>query len=384
MKILIIRNYPSYMSVKNSTYNIQEVGLAKALIRKGHVSDIVFWTDKEVETTELKFDDGKIIHVFYKKGFTRLKNTIFLDCEDLFDNYDILQPCEYNQIESWLLAKKYPDKTIIYHGPYYSDFNKRFNTMCRVFDLLFLDRYRKLNTKFIVKSKLAEEFLINKRIEKSNISTIGVGIDSEALVSKDRQCDDFLYKTLISDSSDLKILYVGRFEERRNINFVLDIFKNIAESNTDARLYMIGAGDDEYMKKTFRYAEGLGIRDRIIWQKKMEQRYLSKVYERADFFLLPTKYEIFGMVLLEAMFYKSVVLTTANGGSSMLINDGYNGFILDESDAKVWAQTIKVINSDPNVKKEIGERAHQMIEQRYTWDSLADKFITAYSNCFFS
>ena len=40
MKILIIRNFPSYMAVKNNTYNIQEVGLAKALVRKGHFCDI--------------------------------------------------------------------------------------------------------------------------------------------------------------------------------------------------------------------------------------------------------------------------------------------------------------------------------------------------------
>ena len=42
MKILIIRNFPSYMAVKNNTYNIQEVGLAKALVRKGHFCDIIF------------------------------------------------------------------------------------------------------------------------------------------------------------------------------------------------------------------------------------------------------------------------------------------------------------------------------------------------------
>ena len=47
MKILIIRNYPSYMDVEKNTYNIQEVGLAKALVRKGNICDIVFWTDKE-------------------------------------------------------------------------------------------------------------------------------------------------------------------------------------------------------------------------------------------------------------------------------------------------------------------------------------------------
>lgn len=49
MKILIIRNFPSYMAVKNNTYNIQEVGLAKALVRKGHHCDIIFWTEKAEE-----------------------------------------------------------------------------------------------------------------------------------------------------------------------------------------------------------------------------------------------------------------------------------------------------------------------------------------------
>lgn len=57
MKILIIRNFPSYMAVKNNTYNIQEVGLAKALVRKGNTCDIVFWTDKEEEIVEIPVDE---------------------------------------------------------------------------------------------------------------------------------------------------------------------------------------------------------------------------------------------------------------------------------------------------------------------------------------
>ena len=45
MRILIIRNFPSYMDVKNNTYNIQEVGLAKALTRRGYKVDIVLNMD---------------------------------------------------------------------------------------------------------------------------------------------------------------------------------------------------------------------------------------------------------------------------------------------------------------------------------------------------
>lgn len=61
MKILIIRNYPSYMDVEKNTYNIQEVGLAKALVRKGNVCDIVFWTDKDEKEVAIPVDDrGKV------------------------------------------------------------------------------------------------------------------------------------------------------------------------------------------------------------------------------------------------------------------------------------------------------------------------------------
>lgn len=64
MKILIIRNFPSYMAVKNNTYNIQEVGLAKALVRKGHFCDIIFWTDKAEETVDVPVDKLGTVHVF--------------------------------------------------------------------------------------------------------------------------------------------------------------------------------------------------------------------------------------------------------------------------------------------------------------------------------
>ena len=67
MKILIIRNYPSYMDVDFNTYNIQEVGLAKALIRKGHKCDIVFWTNKEECEKVVKFDEKYSLIIYYRR-----------------------------------------------------------------------------------------------------------------------------------------------------------------------------------------------------------------------------------------------------------------------------------------------------------------------------
>ncbi|MCH5187305.1 MAG: glycosyltransferase family 4 protein [Oscillospiraceae bacterium] len=378
MKILIVRNYPSYMAVKNNTYNIQEVGLAKALVRRGNICDILFWTDKEEETVTLPVDGSGEIKVFYRRGKTMLKNTVYTGCGELFEQYDILQPCEYNQLQAWLLAKRFPEKTVIYHGPYYASFNKRYNLMCKAFDALFLKSYIRRGTRFLVKSDMAKDFLVGKGISGKNVKTVGVGIDAQMLSSADGACDEKLYLQMKADKDALKLLYIGRFEERRNIPFIMDIFAAVLQKNSDARLYMIGTGDAGYVKNAFEYAQQLGVMDKIVWQERMEQKYLSEVYKSADFFLLPTEYEIFGMVLLEAMFYKTVVLTTLNGGSATLIDDGESGFIIDEKNAEKWASRIADVCEDKELMQAITEKASARIKNEFTWDALAEGFIEQY------
>ena len=378
MKILIIRTYPSYVSVKNCTYNIQEVGLAKALVRKGHECDIVFLADKKEENINISVENKGIVHVFYRQGKTRLKNLIYTNCNDLFAKYDILQPSEYNQIQSWILTNNYQNKTIVYHGPYYDHFNKRYNFMCKAFDILFLKQYIKQETKFIVKSNLAKKFLTNKGIKESNISVIGVGIDIQMLSSKETECTEKIYVNMQKNSDVLKLLYIGRFEKRRNIFFVIDIFKKVLEHGTNAMLFMIGSGKHKYLKTVFKDIDKLGIREKIICQEKIEQKYLSNIYQLADFLLLPTKYEIFGMVLLEAMYYRTIVLTTWNGGSSMLVRNGKNGFIIEDKNPDVWAKHITNIENNKIKMQQIQNNAVKTIKNYYIWDVLADKFTKEY------
>lgn len=377
MKILIIRNYPSYMRISNGTYNIQEVGLAKALVRKGHQCDVLFWTNGKEEVVEVPVDCVGIVRVYYRRGYSILKNAVYLGCRKLFDEYDILQPSEYNQIQSWLLAGKYPRKTVIYHGPYYCAFNKRYNLMCKLFDALFLRRYIKRGTKFLAKSSLAKEFLLQKGIRSENIEVVGVGMDSQMLTSVNNSCDSPLYHRMCADVG-LKLLYIGRLEPRRNIPFLLSVFRRVLEKNPEATLYIIGTGDLKYKEMVVSLIDEFQLRDRVCWQDKLEQKYLSKIYKMADFFLLPTQYEIFGMVLLEAMYYGKVVLTTYNGGSSMLVQNGENGFVLDNLDDKAWADCIGDLYSNTVTMKSVGEHATATVSERYIWDSLTEQFVEQY------
>ncbi len=374
MRILIIRNYPTYLDVENRTYNIQELGLAKSLIRKGHECDLLFWTNKNEKTVLIPFDGDKKVKIIYKKGVTFLKNTIFKGCSKLFDKYDILQPCEYNQFQSYLLAKKYPSKVFIYHGPYYSSFNKKYNLMCSLFDLFFLKKYIQLGTHFISKSSLSTDFLLSKKIKKENISTIGVGVDLDFLSDECANSNNDIFQS----GPSTKFLYVGRIEPRRNILFLLETFKELKKSLHDCELCIIGTGDKKYVSKVKEYIFNNRLMESVQWIEKMKQNQLGSIYEKSDIFLLPTSYEIYGMVLLESMYYKNVVFTTLNGGSIMLIKNGENGVIIDSLNSKLWADQIcNVVVSDKT--RIMKENAHLTIKDGFTWDVLSEHFIDAYS-----
>ncbi|MDK2829030.1 MAG: hypothetical protein PWP67_1845 [Clostridium butyricum] len=377
MKILIIRNYPTYIDLNFNTYNIQEVGLAKALIRKGHQCDIVFWTKGNKENKVVTFDDGLSFTVFYRQGINILKNAVYIGIDELIKKYNIIQVCEYNQLQSWILSKKYKEKIIIYHGPYYSEFNKKYNLMCKIFDIFFLNRYKKLGSNFIVKSELARKFLINKGINKDKVTNVGVGIDLDAFINReDNEEQDFI-KNIDKYEKYLKLLYIGRIELRRNIPFIYDTLFELNKRRGKVKLIMVGDGEKEYTEECNQYAKKIGVDNLIYSIPKLEQKYLSELYKKADFFVLPTHYEIFGMVLLEAMYYGLPVLTTLNGGSDCLINNGENGIIL-ECDAEKWANIILKLNDNRQSCLNMSSKASNTIKNQYTWEKVSEKILISY------
>ncbi len=371
MRILIIHNYPSVIEVRNSAYNSQEVGLARAMVRRGHTCDLLLWGEKD-ETLTIPLEKGGKITVYYRTGKDISRNALFYDISDLVERYDVLQPCEYSQILSWQLAKKYPQKTVIFHGPYYPAFNRRYNIFCHLFDIFCLKSYKKLNTPFITKSHLAQRSLNAKGL--FHVKTIGVGIDLEALSQTNETTPRFIEE--IERRPDIiNLLYIGRFEPRKNTLFLYEVAHRLKEKGEKIRLILVGKGDAGYVDKCEKKAHALGLEGDIIRVERLEQKFLSKLYEKCDFFLLPTLYEIFGMVLLEAMYYRLCCLTTENGGSDMLVRQGENGFVLP-LEADKWAETI--LQNKGN--RGIGETAHKDILRNFTWDALAGQFETAYAS----
>lgn len=101
-------------------------------------------------------------------------------------------------------------------------------------------------------------------------------------------------------------------EERRNIRFLFEVLAEAAKTVPGLRLTLVGKGEAAYRDECFAYAKELGVWGRIDYTERVPQSQVHELYDRANLFVLPTRYEIFGMVLLEAMYFGLPVLTSLN------------------------------------------------------------------------
>lgn len=367
MKILIVRTFPDKLDL--NSYNVQEIGLAKALTMRGNQCDIVLYNGKDDSRKENYsfIEDGEeySFFIYWVKGFALLKNGFMLSVKNILLEYDVIQVHEYDQIMSWMIYHRQMKPTVIYHGPYYHPYAKGYNLKCRVFDSLFSIKGVCKKIRVLTKSKMAAEFMQKKGFEK--IVPVGVGINT----------DNFSRK---KDKAKRKqqLLYVGKIEERRNVYFIIEVFRSVRYKIPGLQLVLVGNGEKKYKAEFLNFIQEEINSGEIIYKEKIQQKELADIYESASAFLFPSNYEIFGMVLLEAMYFGLPVISSMNGGASMLIQDGENGYVIGGFDVEEWSKKIESILLDEEKRNQMSQNAKMNIIENYTWDHLAEKFEIVY------
>ena len=375
MKILIFRTNGDIINITN--YNSQEIGLAKSLVDAGHICDIVFFNGKNPSKIEEVRYGGNTIKIYWEHGFSIAGNGIFPKANRLFSEYDVIQLSEYDQLTSiyYMYFSSFKGKTILYHGPYYSDFKKKYNMKCRVVDCIPVSKKLKAQIPCAAKSFLAKKFLIQKGYK--NITVTGVGLDTEKF-DKRAPIEEETQSIINSISDSHIMLYIGQIEPRRNIKFLIHVVDKISKSNARCKLLMVGKGKNhQYVEECHSLIIELNLEKRIIWIDSMIQSQLPYLYEKAAVFLLPSNYEIFGMVMMEAMYFGLSVITTPNGGSTTVISNEEDGFI-EELNLDKWTSLIERILNDNSLATRVGNAARQKIIDKFTWSSVAKKMIEVY------
>ena len=120
------------------------------------------------------------------------------------------------------------------------------------------------------------------------------------------------------------------------------------------------------------------MNDRCILLGKQPQEYLPSIYQTSDLFLLASDYEIYGMVILEAMYFGLPVISTLTAGSETLIESYENGVILDNKNEAEWKQVIMAVTNDKSLLSMMKEKSTIKVKNELIWDKACERFIQLY------
>ena len=378
--ILLVRATPNDLDI--NAYNVQQVGIGKSLVNKGYNYDfITFKKNAPRKETVFYEKDGCRAKCIELPRIRVLRWGINTDIckKEFLDKYDLIICQEYYQLETYLISCK-SNRVAMYTGPYYNMFLPK--CFSPIYDFLFTKRInRQIKHKF-VKSVLAYDFMEKKGY--TGLTNVGVALDTSRFVDieilpETKQLIDFM-------KNNKCLLYVGSLIERKNYPFLLETYKKMLQRDPDVKLVLIGkskvSGVEKYLGKkdseyAAKYDKNLTEKEKagIYHLERLANPQLRYIYPLAKAFLLPSIQEIFGMVLLEAMYFGAPVVSSRNGGSLTLMADGKCGQIVDEFDVENWCDAISKYLDDPQYAKSVVEAAMNKVKEEYTWDVITQKML---------
>lgn len=375
IRVGIIRSASS--AVSKSQYNIQEIGLAKELAKLGVIVDVFLISDKSKTYNETLGIEDRVT-VYWLKGIKIPgQQGYYKELIPILNQhkYDLIQALDDSQITTVLVSsycKRKGIKFVLWQGMYenYPETYKRL--IQYVFDWTLLRILRK-NTRYcIAKTTSAKKYLASKKFHNIKVIPVGLEIDNF-------QCNEYIdyYSKLEINNKKKILLYVGKVEERRMPLFCMDLYKKLKDEHDEWCLVYVGKG--EMLNDTKTYAKKLGLRD-VKFIEQIPQNELAPLYEISNLFILPTRYEIFGMVLMEAMYFQSPVITYKAAGPLDVITNGMDGIIVNDFNVDTWFSKIEEYDTSKNILKEMSKNAHDKIKENYMWKDIGLRFYEVYSH----
>ncbi|MCY4529160.1 MAG: glycosyltransferase, partial [Chloroflexi bacterium] len=166
------------------------------------------------------------------------------------------------------------------------------------------------------------------------------------------------------------VLSVGRVEPLKGFDILLMAMASMDERSDTT--VVIAGGDEEdspEFERLRELAQSLGLGDSVIFTGSVSQDELSVYYNAADVFVLPSYYESFGLVALEAMACGVPVIASRVSGPRSFVKSGETGYLIDRRCPEPFAQRLDVLLHNPMLRESMGRAARSRAEE-LGWDAV--------------
>jgi D-inositol-3-phosphate glycosyltransferase len=174
------------------------------------------------------------------------------------------------------------------------------------------------------------------------------------------------------------ILFVGRLEPLKGVDILIGA-ASMLDSDVDCSVLIVG-GDETSAAQVSQLqdlAHTLGVGERVAFAGAVDHEMLPLYYNAADICVVPSHYESFGLVAIEAMASGVPVVASRVGGLTGTVRDGETGYLIPWLCPEPFAERIELLLDNEPLRISLGEAAREAVA-RYRWENVAGAVLEVY------
>lgn len=174
------------------------------------------------------------------------------------------------------------------------------------------------------------------------------------------------------------VLFVGRLATNKGLMTLVDSIPRVRKEYRDVKFVLVG--QDQGMKRSLlQRAESLNVSDALVFTGHIEDPLLFRsAFTSCAVLVLPSEYEAFGIVLLEAMMCEKPCIATAVGGTSEVVVPNQTGLLVEYGNGENLSEAILWILSDPKRAREMGQEGKKRVLSKFTWERVGAQIEKVY------
>lgn len=185
-----------------------------------------------------------------------------------------------------------------------------------------------------------------------------------------------LRKKYGTENSDV-ILYVGRIAKGKGVDKLIKILNLVIKKNKRVKLIIVG-GDAGYLPMVKSLIQKYGLSKNVAIVGYISKHNLPEYYSMADLIVYPSRQEIFGLVLCEAMACGKAVIGSDIMGPSEIILNGKTGYTSNFKDLNKVSELIINLFNDRKLLAQMGKKSLERVKKIYTWEKAAESHYKLY------
>lgn len=253
------------------------------------------------------------------------------------------------------------------------------------FKLSFLKNlFKKYSLKKV--SKIVTVSENNKKIlaelypqEKVKIKVIHNGLDttwwqSQLLRFTDLDRRKIKEELFLARENTLIIISIAELHERKGLKYLIEAIPEVASKFPNIKLVIVGEGPERNELK--KLIKKLKIENHVILTGR--QKEIPKLLKSSDIFVLPSRREAFGFVLLEAMITGLPVIASNTGGIPEIIDDKKNGLLCEPENSSAITETLIDLIEHPEKREKFSTTAKKILHEKFDAKKMAEEYEKIY------